>query len=214
HHAVVDRFAVRRFHAHFHRRRLLEHGAGHRTELAHALQIVADGARTVGVLVAVFLVAYRLLHLDPAPVGLQLVGYDLRDTGADALPHLGAVADHGDGALAIDRDEHVRHQDSGRHLGALRRLRGGNEAVERAHLGNRVERHAEHETARAGGHLEELTTVDFVDRIHGYTPAASLIAWRIRVYVPQRQMLPCIAASMSSSLGFGFCFRNAAACMI
>ncbi|MGF6378650.1 hypothetical protein OKW31_001563 [Paraburkholderia atlantica] len=34
--------------------------------------------------------------------------------------------------------------------------------------------------------------------------AACLTAARIRLYVPQRQILPAIAASMSASLGYGF----------
>jgi hypothetical protein len=36
----------------------------------------------------------------------------------------------------------------------------------------------------------------------------------MRVYVPQRQMFPDIAASMSASVGDGFCFNNDAASMI
>jgi hypothetical protein len=36
----------------------------------------------------------------------------------------------------------------------------------------------------------------------------------MRWYVPQRQMLPDIAASMSASLGFGFAESRAAADMI
>lgn len=44
--------------------------------------------------------------------------------------------------------------------------------------------------------------------------AALLIARRIRPYVPQRHTLPRIAASMSASLGAGFCASNAAAAMI
>ncbi len=40
------------------------------------------------------------------------------------------------------------------------------------------------------------------------------MARRIRLYVPQRQSTPCIASSMSASLGLGFFARSAAAAMI
>ena len=49
---------------------------------------------------------------------------------------------------------------------------------------------------------------------HAFTPAACLIACRMRWYVPQRQMLPCIAESISASVGLGLVFSRAAACMI
>ena len=45
-------------------------------------------------------------------------------------------------------------------------------------------------------------------------PAASLMAARIRGYVPHRQMFPAMAASMSASLGALFSVRRAAALMI
>src|SRR6185503_13442347 len=41
--------------------------------------------------------------------------------------------------------------------------------------------------------------------------AAAWMAWRIRGYVPQRQMFPDIAASISASVGLGLLFRSAAA---
>lgn len=47
-----------------------------------------------------------------------------------------------------------------------------------------------------------------------FTPAAVLIVARIRVYVPQRQMLPSIALSIWVSVGLGVFLNRAAACMI
>src|ERR1039457_6614231 len=47
-----------------------------------------------------------------------------------------------------------------------------------------------------------------------FTPAAVLMAARIRVYVPQRQMLPSIALSICVSVGLGVFLSRAAACMI
>ncbi len=47
-----------------------------------------------------------------------------------------------------------------------------------------------------------------------FSPAACLMAARMRPYVPQRQMLPVMAASMSASVGLGFCLSSAVAAMI
>ena len=45
------------------------------------------------------------------------------------------------------------------------------------------------------------------------TPAAFLMAARMRGYVPQRQMLPSIAATICSREGLGFFCSSAAAVM-
>ena len=44
--------------------------------------------------------------------------------------------------------------------------------------------------------------------------AARLIASRMLTYVPQRQMLPAMASSMSASSGAAYCASSAAAVMI
>ena len=50
---------------------------------------------------------------------------------------------------------------------------------------------------------------------HGYAPfAAVLMAARMRGYIPQRQTLPDMAASISSSVGFGVSRNNATALII
>ena len=50
---------------------------------------------------------------------------------------------------------------------------------------------------------------------HDYAPfAAVLMAARMRSYIPQRQTLPDIAASISSSLGFGVSRSSATALII
>jgi hypothetical protein len=48
----------------------------------------------------------------------------------------------------------------------------------------------------------------------GTVPAACLMAARIRPYVPQRQMLPDMALSMSASVGSGVLASSADADMI
>ena len=93
-------------HAPLRRRRLLQHGARGRARPAHRHEPMTQAARAVGVLVAeAFLVAPRLRDADPRPIGLELVGHHHGDRGAHALPHLGTVAGHGDGAVLADRDE-------------------------------------------------------------------------------------------------------------
>lgn len=47
-----------------------------------------------------------------------------------------------------------------------------------------------------------------------YFFAADLMASLMRRYVPHRQILPLMAASMSASVGFGFDFSNEAALII
>jgi hypothetical protein len=50
--------------------------------------------------------------------------------------------------------------------------------------------------------------------VPGHLREANLIAARMRAYVPQRQMFPAIAASISESSGAGLRSMRAAALMI
>ncbi len=232
----VDHLAVLRLHlADRHlplrRRGRLEHLPRGRAAAAHRHEEVARAARAVGVLVAVFhFVAVRLRDADAAPVGLELVGDDHRHSRADTLPHLRAVADDGDDAVLGDRDEHegivhppVRHPVRA----VLRRIFRPQDC----RVADR-----EHQSAERGRLREEAPPADILDeqafvgggsarrrrnhverRVHAaapFAPAACLIAARIRPYVPQRQMLPAIAASMSASVGLGLLLSSAVADMI
>jgi len=87
----------------------LEHHPRGRAAAAHRHEEVTRRARTVGVLIAVAcLVARRLNHSNLAPVCFELVGDDDRNAGANALPHLGAMADDADRAIVGDRDKDQR----------------------------------------------------------------------------------------------------------
>ncbi len=123
---VIDRLHFADRHAPAFRRGGLEHRAGRSADLAHRHQIVARAARPVGILVAELgLVAMRLLHLNPRPVGLHLFGNDHRQAGAHARSHFGAVCDDGDGAIRRDRDEHARvHHGAVRHIARAGLVRG------------------------------------------------------------------------------------------
>src|SRR5262249_56834501 len=73
------------------------------------LEEVPRAARAVGILVAVaLLITRRLHHAHALPVGLELVGHDHGHARAHALPHLGAVAHDGHGAILADGHENER----------------------------------------------------------------------------------------------------------
>ncbi|MNX86491.1 hypothetical protein D3C86_1183770 [compost metagenome] len=87
---------------------LLQHGPRGGTAAAHRLVPVAHAARAVGVLVAeAHFVTRCLLHLDPCPIGFQLIGYDHGQAGTHALAHFRTVAHHGYRAVGRNADVHL-----------------------------------------------------------------------------------------------------------
>jgi hypothetical protein len=73
----------------------------------------------------------RLQNLDGVPVGIELVGEDHRETGADAGAHLGAMHDQHDLAGRRDRYIDVRRKhrfDAARRSKRARRKRHGRAA--------------------------------------------------------------------------------------
>src|SRR6266480_2331939 len=128
---------------------------------------------------------------------LQLPGEDLRERRPDTLAHLGLRDVDGHEPIGCDRHRGVRVE-CGRARGAAHAVAEGE-----------PERHAD---ARRGAALQEVPAVQLCG--HGYTPAARLMARLMRTYVAHRQMLPDIAATISSSVGFGVLARSDAACMI
>jgi hypothetical protein len=225
----VDHFAVLRLHfgnGNFPLRRggPFQHLARGGAAAAHRHEEVTRAARAVGVLVAVALLVAGCLHYAHlAPVGFQLVGNDHRHAGANALAHLRAVAYDAHDALVVDRDEHERAVDPAvRHAVGAELLGVG--GADSGH-----EAGGDCEGAERGALLDEAAAADVDDyqgifvtysvegRAHALTPVppdACLMALRMRVYVPHRQMLPDIAASISASVGFGVFLRRAVADMI
>ena len=193
-------------------RRLAKHEARGRACLPERLQMIAHAAApAVGLLagdrVAVDLgVRGRRLDPDTVPLGVELVGDDHRHGRHRALPHLGHRVDDGDDAVAVDAEPLVRREDA-RSLGL------GEDGVEERQPEAHDEPGADGDSA-----LEQLAAADERAPGHHAPPRASVAArWtaaRIRWYVPQRQMLPDMAASISASLGRGFSASSAVADMI
>ena len=87
-----------------------QHFARRGTCAAQQVELLANAGRAVGILVAVFLVAQCLFQADQVPVGVELVGDDLRQAGADALAHLRPMAHDLHDAVRTDIHVDVRRQ--------------------------------------------------------------------------------------------------------
>ena len=135
----------------------------------------------------------------------KLLGEQLRERCVDTLTHLGFIDEHRDGVVTRDAQP-------GDGLSA---------SADSCGLAAATEPDAEHEAA-AGQHseLQEVSACVVNQRVgfsvhHAFSflssSAARCTALRMRLYVPQRQMLPAMAASMSASVGEGFCASSAAA---
>jgi len=81
------------------------------------VEIETHRARTIGVLVAIALVPFGLNDLDIGPVGLELIGHDLRHRGPDLLTHLRTVAGDLDRTILVDRDPERRRGVAAIHFG-------------------------------------------------------------------------------------------------
>ena len=192
-------------------RRLAEHLARGGAGLPQGLEMVADAAApAVGLLAGDGVrvegrVGRRGLDPDAVPVGVELVRDDHGHRGHRALAHLGDRVDDGHDAVAIDAEPLVGREDA-RALGVRQ------EAVQERQPEPDDEPGADGEPA-----LEQRAAARTRVRGHHAPPRASVAArWmaaRIRWYVPQRQMFPAMAASISSSVGFVFWARSAAADM-
>ena len=122
HHFVVLRRALGLGHSPLRRRRAHQHRPRRGAGMAERFVEVADRSRAVGVLVAVARIADALLDGDAAPVGVELVGRDLRQAGPDAGAHLGAVRHDEDRAVGPDAEIDARVE--GRRLGLRAEGRG------------------------------------------------------------------------------------------
>jgi hypothetical protein len=205
--------------------------------MPHGCEEVARTARAVGVLVAVFfLVAGALLDADAIPVGFHFIGDHDRQAGAHPLAHFGAQGHDGDDAVGADADEDGGVVDgaAGEPVGAVFTGVGREDiagpAADQDQAGGRADgleqgaalrgprEYFIHDTGIRAHQTALLSSCDSsalaLAGCAALTPAACLMAARMRVYVPQRQILPLMALSMSASLGEGVFFKSAVADMI
>src|ERR1019366_4056947 len=197
-----------------------QHQARGSAGFPHGAEEVPDRLRAVGILTAVAGIGDGLFDPDPFPIGIQFVRDHPGKRRAGPLPHLRTMSDDDHAAVRLDPKVHAGLP--GRPvLPGLRRLDARGARAE--HQGPSRERGPQEIAAtrqvdpiRANRPVAAYFTgaAKWIVCFHAFTPAASLIACRIRWYVPQRHRLPSMAASISWSVGFGFCFSNAAACMI
>ena len=191
-------------------RGLLEHLARRGAALPHVQVRGADATAAAGREVAPYplagdaLAGRRIFPGDFRPVGFELLGDQLGETGERALAHLGAGDADDDGVVRADHHPGIDFRRA-----VLREddLRAAERNVE-----------ADGEPAAGGGCADdEGAAIYFWHVVHGCLPhhalAAAWIASRTCWKVPQRQILVMVA-SMSASVGFGLSLSSAATAMI
>ena len=144
---------------------LFQHEARGGAGLAHDVVEIADGAGAVRILRAVLYVAKRLLDAHAAPIGFELVGNDHGKRGANAGAHFGAMGDDDDRAIGIDTEEDARIPGSFRDV-----CLGVAGAIPAAKTTAPAEKTL----------LEKIAAAGEFDAVHAFTPAAVLMASRMR----------------------------------
>ena len=146
------------------------------------------------------------------PVRIELIREDHRQRCEDPLPHLRVVHDYCDRIVGTDAHKRVGRES--------RRLRLWLHARQiKADQQSPACRHTQLQEIAARHFAGNAWLARFAERIHRPPPLAIISAarWtarRIRGYVPQRQMLPVSASSMSSSVGLGISLSSTAALII
>src|SRR5262249_45521597 len=156
------------------------------------------------------LVRWRVLEDDLSRVCVKLLRQDRRNARVYALPHFDLRHDQRNLAGSVDADIGVRCKLPVSRILWLRRLGGTNREMEGEDKTSR-QCTTEYATARD---LRKLSG-DSHDATNDFgAEAACLMAARMRTYVPQRQMFPAMAASISESSGSDIDASSAAADMI
>ena len=137
-----------------------------------------------------------MLTMPSSPMATNTSGLSTQPCGMPSAPYFG-----GSSARTDARESDGKHQPAER--GRLLQESAP------AHVGNQQGVFERSFVVRLRNHVEGR-----VHAIAPFSPAACLIAARMRPYVPQRQMLPVIASSMSASVGLGFFLSSAVADMI
>src|SRR5208282_5373530 len=88
-------------------RRLNQHPARRSTALAHGVKKVSYRTRAIGILLAIALIANRLLDLDALPVGVKLVRKHEWQGCADGRSHLRPVGHDVDGSIPLNSHKDI-----------------------------------------------------------------------------------------------------------
>ena len=123
------------------RRRFLQHASSRGTRLSERIVEVSNRRGSIGVLASEPHVAVGRHHVDPVPVRLQLVGENLGQSSAGALPHFNPVDVCMYGSILVDREVDRRGKSV-----------MGRPRSERAH----AFRHQRHSYDEAAGEAERL----------------------------------------------------------
>src|SRR5882762_11368238 len=83
-----------------------EHEPGGSAREAHHIKKASHRVRTVSVLIAVPGIADRLIDFHALPVGLQFVGHDQGQRGANYGAHLRTMSDNPDRSVRFDTYKH------------------------------------------------------------------------------------------------------------
>src|SRR6266704_2263292 len=154
----------------------------------------------------------RWLKAHFGPISIEFIREDHRQRGKDSLTHLRVVHDHCDRIVGADTHKRIGRK--------CRRLRLWLHARQiKADQQSPACRHTQLQEIAARHFAGKTRLARFGERIHRPPPLAIISAarWtarRIRGYVPQRQILPVSASSMSSSVGLGISLRSTAALII
>src|SRR6266571_8164665 len=140
--------------------------------------------------------------LDALQIDVELVGGDLGERGADALPQLDLAGENGDRAVRVDAQPRVEHAVVVEAPGE----RGGLRLAERQ-LGGKRKRNDQ----RAAG-LEEIAARE--RGLHAISFAARCTARTMRLCEAQRHRCPFRACLISRSLGRGLESSSALSAMI
>ena len=147
---------------------------------------------------------------DLVPVGIHLVRQHLRQRGIDALPHFDMRDHGGDDIVGIDLDPGVEQllifpagQQRAQPVDRIALAHGNADDQRTARHHARADKGAAGPFALFRG-AAGLCLAHATVSLTAGCPAAALIACRIRLYMPQRQTLPAIAASICASVGLGF----------
>jgi hypothetical protein len=156
---------------------LNEHPAGRGTTLSHSVKEVSYRTGAICILLAISLIANRLIDLHALPVGVKFVRKHEWQGSADGRSHLRPVGHDVDSSIALNSYEEIGMKGGAVSIGLIEDLTIGRQSLRQ----NRWdETYGEHKRARSKSSLEESTPTNILDLSHAILPAASLIAWRIR----------------------------------